>query len=112
MPFTNVVQILNVGRKSGVLGVQFGEQSGGLYLENGEAVHAWTDHSTGELAFYTLSGWTSAKFGFSSSRKEDQRTLRLSTMSLLMESMRRLDKKSAGSGSAPDVELDQLFPTE
>ena len=111
MPFSNVVQILNIGRKSGVLSITLGDQSGGLVLENGEAVHAWTNHSTGELAFYTLSGWAKATFGFSSSRRDDQRTLRSSTMSLLMEAMRRLEGKPAGSSPSPDVGLDQLFPS-
>jgi CheY-like chemotaxis protein len=111
MPFANVVQILNIGHKTGVLTIQFRDQTGGLYLENGEALHAWTSHATGELAFYTLSGWAGATFGFSSSRREDQRSLRLSTMSLLMEAMRRLEAKPAESGAAPDVGLDQLFPS-
>jgi two-component system chemotaxis response regulator CheY len=109
MSFTNVVQVLNVGKKSGVLSIRLADQSGGLYLENGEALHAWTDHSTGELAFYMLSGWKNATFGFSSSRRVEERTLRASTMTMLMEAMRRLEDKPA-AGSAPDVGLDQLFP--
>jgi CRP-like cAMP-binding protein/FixJ family two-component response regulator len=111
MSFANVLQVLNIGKKSGVLTMRLGEQSGGLYLENGEVVHAWTDHSTGELAFYMLSGWKKATFGFSSSRRVTERTLRASTMTMLMEAMRRLEEKPGGSVAPQDEGLDQLFPS-
>ncbi|HVE43185.1 MAG TPA: DUF4388 domain-containing protein [Planctomycetota bacterium] len=97
MPFANVLQILNVGRKSGVLGIRLGEHSGGIYLDNGEAVHAWTDDATGELAFYALSGWAQARFAFSSIRREDQRTLGKPTMTLLLEAMRRQEETPPGA---------------
>jgi CRP-like cAMP-binding protein len=111
MCFSNVLQVLNIGRKTGVLSLKFGDQAGGLYLENGEAVHAWTDHSTGELAFYTLSGWAKATFNFSSSRRMDERSLRASTMTMLLEAMRRLEE-NPGAGAAPEEGLDQLFPSQ
>src|SRR5205814_3015294 len=89
MPFANVLQILNIGRKTGVLGVRHNERSGGIYLDNGEAVHAWTDDLEGEAAFYSLSGWMKAKFAFNSRRREERRTLTQPTITLLMEAMRR-----------------------
>ena len=101
MPFANVLQILNVGRKSGVLGIRMDEHSGGIYLDNGEAVHAWTESATGELAFYTLSGWTKAKFAFSSIRREEQRTLGKPTLTLLLEAMRRQEEGHLRLSSSP-----------
>jgi CRP-like cAMP-binding protein len=108
MPFANVLQILNVGRKSGVLGIRQDELSGGIYLEQGEAVHAWTEDEKGEKAFYALSSWTKGKFAFNSMSREEERTLRKPTMTLLMEAMRRLEE----SAPAQDVGLDQLFPSQ
>jgi len=107
MPFGNVLQILNVGRKSGVLGILKDGHSGGIYLENGNPVHAWTDDSSGEPAFFLLSGWTTAKFAFNSMRREVQRSLEKPMMTLLMEAMRRQEETSGPK----DVSLDQLFPS-
>lgn len=87
MPFANVLQILSVGRKSGVLGIRQDEQSGGIYLEDGEAVHAWTDELKGEAAFHTLSRWTRARFAFNSRRREEERTLGKPTLTLLLEAL-------------------------
>ena len=107
MPFANVLQILKAGRKSGVLGVRQDELSGGIYLDQGEAVHAWTDEVQGEAAFYALSSWGKAKFAFNSVRREEGRTLTKPTLTLLMEAMRRLEEKPPSQ----DVGLDQLFPS-
>ena len=108
MPFANVLQILSVGRKSGVLGIRQDELSGGIYLEQGEAVHAWTEDEKGEKAFYALSSWTKGKFAFNSMSREEERTLRKPTMTLLMEAMRRLEE----CAPPQDVGLDQLFPSK
>jgi two-component system chemotaxis response regulator CheY len=88
MSFANVLQILHGGRKTGVLGFRDGERSGGLYLDKGEAVHAWTDDLQGEEAFYDLSGWRKAKFAFNSIPRDVPRTLTKPTITLLLEAMR------------------------
>jgi hypothetical protein len=110
MPFANVLQVLNVGRKSGVLGIRDDELSGAIYMENGEAVHAWTDEVEGEEAFYTLSGWTKAKFAFNSMRREEKKTLKRPTLTLLMDAMRRQEENPPPASE--DVGLDTLFPSQ
>ena len=118
MPFANVVQILNAGRKTGVLGIRQGELSGGIYLSNGEAVHAWTENTSGEQAFYDLASWTKAKWAFNSMRREEQRTLTRPLLTLLMEAMRRSEEAAPAAPTPPpaatseDVGLDALFPSQ
>jgi CheY-like chemotaxis protein len=111
MPFANVLQILNVGRKSGVLGFRQGELSGGIYLDQGEAVHAWTDEAKGDQAFYVLATWAKAKFAFNSARRETEKTLSKPTLTLLMEAMRRLEENGPAVNPSHDTGLDQLFPS-
>lgn len=110
MPFANVVQILNVGRKTGVLGIRQDELSGGIYLENGEAMHAWTEDLAGEQAFYAMSGWSKAKWAFNSMKRNESRTLQRGTITLLMEAMRRLEETPSPAAPSEDVGLDTLFP--
>jgi two-component system chemotaxis response regulator CheY len=106
MPFANVLQILHGGRKTGLLGFRDDERSGGIYMKEGEAVHAWTDDLQGEPAFYALSGWKRAKFAFNAVPRDVPRTLTKPTITLLLEAMSRSEESAAG-----DAGLDQLFPS-
>jgi CRP-like cAMP-binding protein len=111
MAFANVIQVLNVGRKTGVLGIRHNELSGAIYLENGEAVHAWTDELEGEDAFYALSSWAKAKWAFNGMRREEKKSLKRPTLTLLMDAMRRLEEAPPPPASE-DVGLDSLFPSQ
>jgi hypothetical protein len=111
MPFANVLQILTVGRKTGVLGIRDGELSGGIYVSEGEAVHAWTEDQKGEAAFYELSSWGKAKFAFNSIQRNEERSLTKPTLTLLMEAMRRLEENPPAAAPSEDLGLDQLFPS-
>jgi hypothetical protein len=104
MSFADLVQLLGSTRKTGVLGFRDGARSGAIYLEKGEAVHAWTDDLKGEDAFYALAGWKMARFAFTSIQRTEPRTLRIATMTLLMEAMRRLDSREAAPSPPPETE--------
>jgi CRP-like cAMP-binding protein len=104
MSFADLIQLLSSTRKTGVLGFRDGARSGAVYLESGEAVHAWTDDLKGEDAFYELAGWKVARFAFTSIQRQEPRTLRVATMTLLMEAMRRLDGDSRETAAAPPPE--------
>lgn len=106
MSFANVLQILHGGRKTGVLGFRDEERSGGIYLDKGEAVHAWTDDRAGEPAFYDLAGWKKAKFAFNTIPREVPRTLSKPTITLLLEAMRVTEEPDP-----QDAGLDRLFPS-
>jgi CRP-like cAMP-binding protein len=101
-PFADLIQLLGSTRKTGVLGFRDKELAGAIYLEDGEAVHAWTEQLKGEDAFFEISSWKSAKFAFRSIRRQEPRTLKTATMTLLLEAMRRLEE---GSGAEPGQPL-------
>lgn len=86
-PFADVMQMLISTRKTGVLGLRADETSGAIYLEDGEALHAWTETLQGEPAFLELAGWSKARFGFTTIRRQEPRTLPRPTISLLMKVM-------------------------
>ena len=104
MPFANILQILHGGRKTGVLGFRDDEHSGGIYMDKGDAVHAWTDDLEGEAAFYAISGWAKAKFSFNSIPRDVPHTLKKATITLLLEAMR-----SPSDRAPEEAGLDQLF---
>jgi CRP-like cAMP-binding protein/FixJ family two-component response regulator len=112
LPFTDVMQMLISTRKTGVLGLRGDQGGGAVYLENGEAIHAWADDLglKGEEAFYALSGWRTAKFAFTSIRRTEPRTLHLPTITLLMKAMKRHEETPAPSPKASqDADMDALF---
>ncbi|HXG60244.1 MAG TPA: DUF4388 domain-containing protein [Planctomycetota bacterium] len=100
MSFSDVVQLLNLSRKTGTLTLSAGVRSGGVCFVEGEIRHAWTESLLGEDAFYEMATWRKAVFAFAGGTGTDQTTVRQPTMSLLMEAMRRLDEQSRAP-SAP-----------
>jgi CheY-like chemotaxis protein len=100
MPFADVIQLLHVTQKTGVLSLREGPSSGGVLFRGGEVVHAWAGDEKGEHAFYRLSSWRKARFGFSTAARQEAQTVEQPTMTLLMEAMRRLDE-AGGPTSSP-----------
>jgi CheY-like chemotaxis protein len=98
MPFSDVVQLLNVTQKTGVLGFREGGLAGGIYFTGGEVTHAWLGELQGEEAFFKLATLKKARFGFNARARKEPQTVEQPTMTLLMEAMRRLDE---GDRSAP-----------
>ncbi|RPH49712.1 MAG: DUF4388 domain-containing protein [Planctomycetota bacterium] len=91
-PFADLIQLLGSTRKTGVLGFRKDSRSGAIYLEDGEAVHAWTEALQGEDAFFELATWNLARFAFRSIRRQEPRTLKRAIMILLVEAMRRQEE--------------------
>jgi hypothetical protein len=95
MAFSDLVQLLNVSRKCGVLEITGGNQTGEVVFDAGDVVHAAVGRSAGEGAFYDIAGWSEATFVFKSGRPSQTRSIGRPTGPLLMEAMRRADAKKA-----------------
>lgn len=110
-PFTDVMQMLISTRKTGVLGMKGDQGHGAIYLENGEAVHAWAEdlNLKGEDAFYAMAGWKTAKFAFTSIRRTEPRTLHQPTITLLMKAMKRHEEAAPAPAAPQDADMDALF---
>ena len=93
MGFADVLQLLQVGRKTGVLRLEMGAGRAEIGIDGGEVRQASIDGGAkGEEAFYQLAGWRSASFGFTSQPLQGATTIHSPTMPLLMEAMRRVDE--------------------
>jgi hypothetical protein len=109
MGFAEVMQLLQLGRKTGTLSLVQGSKKLGIQMENGEAIHAWTDARQGEDAFYEIAVLENASFAFNGGPVQGPRSIQQPTMSLLMEAMRRRDEKGRDAPKPPGSELDALF---
>ncbi|RPH48082.1 MAG: DUF4388 domain-containing protein, partial [Planctomycetota bacterium] len=85
MSFADVLQLLQVGRKTGILRLEMGAGHAEIGIDGGEVRQASIDGGPkGEEAFYQLAGWRSATFGFSSQPLKGPATVTSPTMPLLM----------------------------
>lgn len=93
LPMADLVQILYVCRKSGVLRVERTDgQKAELYFKDGEMRHASAGPLTGESAFFATLAWTSGSFAFEIGVASPGFTTPHSTMSLLLEGTRILSR--------------------
>jgi len=96
MPIADLVQVLHICRKTGLLRLTRGPGAASLYFDDGEIRHAEEGDASGEDAFYRLMAWTDAAFAFESGVKSAAASIRQATMSLLMEGLRRIDESKRG----------------
>ena len=92
MPMVDLIQLLTMNRRSGVLGITTGYGAGEIRLADGEVIDAVYNRLEGEKAFYRLLGERAGRFAFSPGEPATVRRLTAPTSHLLMESMRQVDE--------------------
>jgi hypothetical protein len=90
---TDVVQLLHVNRKTGMLQVNAGKVSGVLYFSLGEVIHSETMSAKGEAAAFEILEWTTGRFEFLSTHVQAAPTIRRTVPDLLMDSARLQDSR-------------------
>ncbi len=98
MALSDIVQVLVQGRKTGVLRIRSGNESGEIHFDAGQIVNAMWGRSRGEEAFYAMCPLGTGDFVLDPTQKPAARVIQASAEALLLEGMRRLDEGSA-SGS-------------
>jgi len=79
----DILKPLLVGKKNGLISIK-GKNSGELYLENGDIVHAKTNQSSGEDAFITIMGWREGRCTFEPDVFPKERTIPFPSEQLLL----------------------------
>ncbi len=92
---TGFLQLLNVERKTLALHlIHPGGQSGIMYLEDGNLVHAEAGDAKGQDAAMTILGWDDAQMWIEPIAKRPARTIDRPLPGLMMEAMRLRDENS------------------
>jgi Domain of unknown function (DUF4388) len=94
LPLPALVEMTSVGGKTGrlVLFDEEGAVAGVLLFRGGRLVGASSGELSGEKAFYALLGLKTGSFDFDPTVEVEEGDVNLSTESLLIEGMRRLDE--------------------
>jgi CheY-like chemotaxis protein len=106
MNVIDLVQSLEMGRKSCLLTMSNGDEKCDIYFTQGQVKHAAYGSIRGDNAVFKVLRWTDGNFQIDFAGKTTQETTTLNTQGLLMEGLRLLDESQRDSAEGEDVLLD------
>jgi DNA-binding response OmpR family regulator len=110
MNVIDLVQSLEMGRKSCALTLTHEKDKCEMYFSEGQVTHAAYGTLTGDAAVFKVLRWTGGNFQVNFEGKTKQQTTTLNTQGLLMEGLRLLDESQRdGGGKVEEEEEDVLL---
>jgi CheY-like chemotaxis protein len=100
MNVIDLVQSLEMGRKSCALTLTNRDEKCEMYFSEGQVTHAAYGSQTGDAAVFKVLRWTDGNFQVNFEGKTKQQTTTLNTQGLLMEGLRQLDESQRDTGKA------------
>jgi len=91
---SDVLQLIHIGRRTGVLVVESDGQKAEIFFQDGEAVHAVLGDITGEQAVYKVFNWSRGSFDFEAKIVPTPKTITFGSQNLILEATRRIDEWS------------------
>jgi len=110
MNVIDLVQSLEMGRKSCALTLTHEREKCEMYFSEGQVTHAAYGSLTGDAAVFKVLRWAGGNFQINFEGKTTQQTTTLNTQGLLMEGLRLLDESNRDGGEAEEEE-DVLLDT-
>lgn len=109
LPLPDIIQLVSVSGKTGVFTLKNGQESGFIYLQDGQIVHAQAGDLQGEEAVYELAIWPQGDFVFSPGQAAPAASIQKSNTNLLMEAARRMDEWQVLSKKISSTRLVPVF---
>jgi len=109
MNVIDLVQSLEMGRKSCALTLINKDDTCEMYFREGQVTHAQYGPLTGDEAVFKVLRWTEGNFQVNFEGKTGKQTTTLNTQGLLMEGLRLLDEAQRDAGKAGEEEEDVLL---
>jgi len=109
MNVIDLVQSLEMGRKSCALTLTLKDDKCELYFSEGQVTHATYGSLVGDPAVFKVLRWTDGNFEVNFEGKTTQQTTKLNTQGLLMEGLRQLDEAQRDGGKVEEEEEDVLL---
>jgi DNA-binding response OmpR family regulator len=104
MNVIDLVQSLEMGRKSCLLTLMNGSEKCEMYFQEGQVPHAVYGSLTGDAAVFKVLQWTGGTFQIDFEGKTKKQSTTLNTQGLLMEGLRLLDESRRDGGGASEEE--------
>ena len=109
MNVIDLVQSLEMGRKSCLLTLTRDKEKCEMYFSEGQVPHAVYGSLKGDAAVFKVLSWTGGNFQIDFEGKSKQQTTTLNTQGLLMEGLRLLDESHRDGGGKTEEEEDVLL---
>jgi DNA-binding response OmpR family regulator len=109
MNVIDLVQSLEMGRKSCALTLTHEKDKCEMYFSEGQVTHAAYGTLTGDPAVFKVLRWTGGNFQVNFEGKTKQQTTTLNTQGLLMEGLRLLDESQRDGGGKVEEEEDDVL---
>lgn len=109
MNVIDLVQSLEMGRKSCLLTLTKDGDKCEMYFSEGQVPHATYGALSGDAAVFKVLKWTGGNFQINFDGKTKQQTTTLNTQGLLMEGLRLLDEEKRDQGGQTEEEDDVLL---
>lgn len=106
MNVVDLVQSLEMGRKSGSLTMTKGDDKCEMFFSQGQVKHAAYGSISGDEAVFKVLRWTEGNFEVDFDGKTTKESTTLNTQGLLMEGLRQLDEAQRDAAEGEDVLLD------
>jgi response regulator RpfG family c-di-GMP phosphodiesterase len=90
---SDILQILNLGRKTARVDIIGDRTRGMIYLQNGNVVHASTGDLRGKDAFLHMMQWEAGVFNIHHGQTTEEVNIKMDTVHLLLEAARALDER-------------------
>lgn len=112
LPLPDIIQLVSVSGKTGVFVLTKSDQTGEIYLQDGEIVHSAVGPLKGEEAVYEVAIWQEGEFIFNPGVDTTERTIKKSNTNLLMEAARRIDEWQVLSKRIPSTRMVPVFTNQ
>ncbi len=109
MNVIDLVQSLEMGRKSCLLKLTNAGEKCEMFFREGQVSHAVYGPLTGDAAVFKVLRWTGGNFQIDFEGKSSDQSTTLNTQGLLMEGLRLLDESRRDSGTQTEEEEDVLL---
>jgi hypothetical protein len=103
--FAELLQMLNVGNKTGRLSVSRPGESAVLFIVRGEVARAVSRRDRGPDLVYKILGWKVGEFAFERNEEPVVRNIKESTEALILEGMKRFDEWERVEEELPDMHV-------
>jgi len=101
--FAELLQLLNVGHKSGRLQVWRGEERAEIFISQGDVAWARMRFERGPEVVYRVLGWRTGEFSFQRTSERAAREIHESTEALILEGMKRFDEWARVEAEMPEM---------
>ena len=89
---TDILELINIGKKDGALEITSEGDAGIIYFENGVVVDVSAGDYKGDDAIHKILRWNKGKFFFDPHKRATEKTLNIPIQRLMLEAARQLDE--------------------